>query len=167
LHLAVRLTHPPRLADRDMFMRFRGGGVGHMYMRQVEPWLDATGWGTTQPSLGGRYPEPGCEPPPHSEGGATGPTVSTHGHRQSGGDHSGGSEDEDEDPDSEGDADTEGLEDGDGEDPELPEEDDLNGSDEDEGANGGGGLDRHTGSRDSEDEAGKSETEEGVEGDNL
>jgi hypothetical protein len=143
-----------------MFMRFRGGGIGHIYMRQVEPWLDATGWGTTQPSLGGRYPEPGREPPPHSGGRAAGPTTSTQGHHR-------GSEDRDEDEDSEEDADAGELEDGDGEDPELLEEDDSNGSDEDEGVNGGGRSNRHTGSRDSEDEAGESETEEGEEGDNL
>ena len=28
-----------------------------MYMRQVEPWLDATGWGATWPSLEDREPE--------------------------------------------------------------------------------------------------------------
>jgi hypothetical protein len=134
-------------------------------MRLVEPWLDATGWGTTQPSLGSKYPELGCESPPHSEGEATGPTTSAQANRQGGGDCSGGSEDEGED--SEEDADTGGLEDADGEDPELPEEDDLDGSDEDEGANGGGRLERHTGSRDSEDETGEGETEEEVEGDNL
>ena len=37
------LTCTFRLADRDMFMHFRGGEVGHMYMHQVEPWLDALG----------------------------------------------------------------------------------------------------------------------------
>ena len=45
-----------------MFMRFRGGGVGHMYMRQVEPWLDATGWGTAWPLLKDRDPDPDREP---------------------------------------------------------------------------------------------------------
>lgn len=47
---------PSRLADRDMFMRFRGGGVGHMYMRYIEPWLDGTGWGKSWPSLHDRDP---------------------------------------------------------------------------------------------------------------
>ena len=47
-----------RLVDRDMFMRFRGGGIGHRYMRQVEPWLDATGWGASWPSFTHRNPEP-------------------------------------------------------------------------------------------------------------
>jgi hypothetical protein len=28
-----------------MFMRYRGGGVGHLYMREVEEWLQETGWG--------------------------------------------------------------------------------------------------------------------------
>ena len=41
-----------------MFMRFRGGGVGHHYMREVEPWLDSTGWGASWPVLDGRDPEP-------------------------------------------------------------------------------------------------------------
>ena len=26
----------PRFVDRDMFMRFRGGGIGHKYMRAIE-----------------------------------------------------------------------------------------------------------------------------------
>ena len=39
-------------------MRFRGGGVGHDYMRAVEPWLDLTGWGTSWPPLNDRDPEP-------------------------------------------------------------------------------------------------------------
>ena len=52
-------THPlDRLVDHDMFMRFRGGGVGHQYMRQVEPWLDKTRWGTQWPSLSNRDPDP-------------------------------------------------------------------------------------------------------------
>ena len=28
-----------------MFMRYRGGGVGHLYMRAIEVWLTGTGWG--------------------------------------------------------------------------------------------------------------------------
>ena len=40
-------------------MRFRGGGVGHIYMRKVEEWLDGTGWGTTWPSLQDKYPDSG------------------------------------------------------------------------------------------------------------
>ena len=35
-------------------MRFRGGGIGHRYMRQIEPWLDGTGWGMSWPSFGDR-----------------------------------------------------------------------------------------------------------------
>ena len=27
-------------------MRFRGGGVGHLYMRAIEVWLTKTGWGS-------------------------------------------------------------------------------------------------------------------------
>lgn len=29
-----------------MFMRYRGGGVGHLYMRAIEVWLAKTGWGS-------------------------------------------------------------------------------------------------------------------------
>ncbi|KAF9644427.1 hypothetical protein BDM02DRAFT_3190600 [Thelephora ganbajun] len=32
--------------DRDMFMRYQGGGVGHLYMRAIEAWLTETGWGS-------------------------------------------------------------------------------------------------------------------------
>ena len=39
-------------------MRFRGGGVGHEYMRAIEPWLDSTGWGASWPVLEDRDPEP-------------------------------------------------------------------------------------------------------------
>ena len=41
-----------------MFMQFCGGGVGHLYMRHIEPWLDETGWGASWPSLGDRDPYP-------------------------------------------------------------------------------------------------------------
>lgn len=30
------LTSSGRFVDRDMFMRYRGGGVGHKYMREIE-----------------------------------------------------------------------------------------------------------------------------------
>lgn len=30
------LTPTDRFVDRDMFMRYRGGGIGHKYMREVE-----------------------------------------------------------------------------------------------------------------------------------
>ena len=59
----MTLTHPLRLSDRDMFMRFRGGGVGHLYMRQIEPWLDATGWGASWPLLRDRDPYPDQDSP--------------------------------------------------------------------------------------------------------
>ena len=32
-----------------MFMRYRGGGVGHLYMRTIEVWLAETGWGSNDP----------------------------------------------------------------------------------------------------------------------
>ena len=28
-------------------MRYRGGGVGHIYMRAIEIWLTETGWGSS------------------------------------------------------------------------------------------------------------------------
>jgi hypothetical protein len=64
------LTHSLRLADRDMFMRFRGGGVGHLYMRQIEPWLDATGWGASWPMLRDRDPCPDQDSPQQESSGA-------------------------------------------------------------------------------------------------
>jgi hypothetical protein len=39
-------------------MHFRGGGIGHRHMRQVEPTLDRTGWGNNWPCLNHREPEP-------------------------------------------------------------------------------------------------------------
>jgi len=46
------------LADRDMFMRFRGGAVGHLHMREIDEQLDRAGWGSSWPSLKDRDPEP-------------------------------------------------------------------------------------------------------------
>jgi hypothetical protein len=60
--LSMGLTHSLRLVDRDMFMRFRGGGVGHLYMRHIEPWLDRTGWGASWPLLSNRDPHPDQDP---------------------------------------------------------------------------------------------------------
>jgi hypothetical protein len=128
-------------------MRFRGGGVGHMYMRQVEPWLDATGWGSTLPSLEVKYPDSEHGPPPHDEGG----------------DSNGAREDED----SEDDVDPGDIEDNDGEDPEQPDEDDPSGSDSDEDVNAGGKVNKQRGSRHGGGEASGDETEEEAEGDHL
>lgn len=93
-------------------MRFRGGGIGHVYMRQVEPWLDATGWGTQWPFLGDRDPT-------HSE-----PVPPTH--RSQTNEEGGDSESEDSEDDAGGASgnggDGEG-EDEDGMDPEQPEDD--------------------------------------------
>ena len=33
-------------ADCDMFMRYQGDGVGHLYMRAIKAWLAKTGWGS-------------------------------------------------------------------------------------------------------------------------
>jgi hypothetical protein len=110
-----------------MFMRFRGGGVGHMYMRQVEPWLDATGWGATWPTLTDRDPDKAHEQPP-AEGNTAGPAIPAHNHQQS----------NEGDEDSGEDTDTGELEDDDGDDPEQPEDDEDGDSDEDMNGSRGG-----------------------------
>ena len=117
-HSAVttRLTHKPRLADRDMFMRFHGGGVGHMYMCQIEPWLDSTGWGTTWPSLKDRDPDPDSERPQDNIG-SNRPTNSGNTLCNTEGDEGSADEESGEDTD------MNELEDEDGEDPERSEED--------------------------------------------
>jgi hypothetical protein len=94
--------------------------VGHMYMCQVEPWLDATGWGVTWPSLEDRNPDPVHEPPP-PEGNNARPAAPAHSHQQS----------NEGDEDSGEDTDMGGLEDDDGDDPEQPEENEDGDSDED------------------------------------
>lgn len=41
-------------------MRYRGGGIGHLYMQNIEPWLNSTGWGTAWPGwLKNREPDKG------------------------------------------------------------------------------------------------------------
>ena len=115
------LTHIFRLADRDTFMRFRGGRIGHMYMCHIEPWLDSTRWGTMWPSLQDRDPDPDLEPMPLSQIGQI-----TEG--------DGDSEDEDS-----GDEDSD-MEDGDGEDLEQPESEE---GDSDNDDNEGTGVMRH------------------------
>ena len=111
------------LADRDMFMRFRGGGIGHIYMRHIEWSLDAAGWGATWPPLGGKDPNP--DPPSES---GNGPERNV-GNGENGVDDDDGGEGEDEDDEvNERDTDNE-----DGEDQEQPED-----SDGDSDAEGGG-----------------------------
>jgi hypothetical protein len=96
-----------------------------MYMRHVEPWLDATGWGTTWPSLKDRYPDLERRPPQQggNDAGTTAPAQGRHQGDRGNGD--GGDADGGEDTD------ISELEDGDGEDPEQPEENDSDDSDED------------------------------------
>jgi len=97
-----------------MFMRFRGGGVGHLYMRLVEPWLDATGWGATWPSLGNREPASTAPAPPPQDRQANRNAESNGNDVESDGSEDGDSED------------------GDGEDPEQPtDEEDLDEDEED------------------------------------
>ena len=132
------LTCTFRLADRDMFMRFRGGGVGHMYMRQVEPWLDATGWGTAWPLLKNRDPDPDPEP--------MAPALVSQ-----------ATEDDEESEDEDSGDESSDMEDDDGEDPEQSEDDEDNSDDDD----GGGGVKKHTeggeGGRNGEDSNDKAE----------
>ena len=106
------------LADRDMFMRFRGGGIGHLYMRQVEPWLDSTGWGTSWPSLSSRDPTPDLAQAPHRQPGIDDDEP-----------EGGSDSDEEDDEDSEDEKGrSEQVEDGDGNDEEQDDDDE----DEDE-----------------------------------
>ena len=101
------------LADRDMFMRFRGGGIGHRYPQEFEAQLSGAGWGTSWPSMKDRDPEPDPE--------VTEPTQKP-AHVQGGQDDSGNWIDLEDDSDgSEGDdGNLKELVDGDGEDKERP-----------------------------------------------
>jgi hypothetical protein len=137
-----------------MFMRFRGGGVGHMYMRQVEPWLDATGWGATWPTLTDRDPDKAHEQPP-AEGNTAGPAIPAHNHQQS----------NEGDEDSGEDTDTGELEDDDGDDPEQPEDDEDGDSDED--MNGSRGGNRQMYPRDGGGEGRGDESDDEAEGHHL
>ena len=80
-------------------------------MRQVEPWLDATGWGTSWPLLEGRDPNPDSEPvtPANSD-------EATSDEEES---NTEGSEDEGSD-----------INDDDGEDPEQPDEEEESNDDD-------------------------------------
>ena len=128
-------------------MRFRGGGVGHLYMCHVEPWLDATGWGTAWPSLRDREPvNPQPEAPQHTNEGPA-PTGIPQG------DQSGRSNDEEDNDGEEADmgelADHD-AEDLDAEDLEQPEDSDNDDSDTD--SDGGAEENRLVHPRDEEDE---------------
>lgn len=107
-------------------MRFRGGGIGHGYMRLIEPWLDQTGWGTTWPSL--NHMEPNHRP--DTDNSQNQMNIAAH-QRRGDGDEDGGAggtavDESDEDMESE---------DGDGDDIEHPDDqeeegDDVNGEKE-------------------------------------
>lgn len=105
-------------------MRFRGGGVGHIYMRHIEPWLDETGWGKSWPSLEDREPEADPEQPSvniNCSGTEDPPTLSQS--RQMGGN---GNDDDDDNSNVSDDAiEVDGVEDDVENDPEQPEEDDY------------------------------------------
>jgi len=125
-----------------------------MYMRHVEPWLDATGWGTTWPSLRDKYPD--LTQQEHTN---TGPT-SPQSHRQSyEGDEDGGGED------SKNITDTSELEDNDGEDPERLE--DSNDDDSNKDTSDGGSANKRIHPRDGEDEGRGDDTEDEAEGHHL
>ena len=119
-----------------MFMRFRGGGIGHTYMRQVEPWLDATGWGNTWPSLKDREPvDSGDEET--NPAGVPGDKATEDEDEQS-------EESEEDSEESEEDSDVDDLGDGDAEDPERPESPDGDDLDEDLNVVGDGNGQAHS-----------------------
>jgi hypothetical protein len=133
------------LADRDMFMRFRGGGIGHIYMRSIEAWLDSTGWGKSWPSLSNRDLNPDCD---DTEASTPGQHSSTN---EGDGEESGDSSDEvDED-----------VDDDDGEDPEqlMDTEDEEESSDEEDSARSGS-EDSNTESNDGDESEGGNEDED-------
>ena len=63
-------------------MRYRGGGVGHLYMRPIEPWLPRTGWGS------------GDVLAPDNDSGSEGGDESSNDGEHKGKGHEGNSEDE-------------------------------------------------------------------------
>ena len=141
---------PVRLVDRDMFMRFRGGGVGHRYMRQVEPWLDATGWGASWPSFTHRIPEPAPTQQDSAHGQGDGNPATTQGsvgNSMEGGGSGGAGNAEEESEDDEDDEDDEGGNlwcldgNGEGNDPEQPDEDEVLDEEGDDGEVGDGPTD--------------------------
>ena len=152
----ITLTHLPRLADRDIFMRYRGGGVGHLYMRHIEPWLDATGWGTTWPSLEDRYPE---DPEDNQENSAR-PSTSTQSRHQ----NNDGNGDSGED-NSGKETDPSDVEDDDGDDPEQPEDDSDEDSEDD--TNSSGNAKRNGHSKDEESRNRGDESDDEAEGHHL
>lgn len=114
-----------------MFMRFHGGGIGHRYMRRVEPWLDDTGWGATWPTVSNRVPDP--DPIQHGDKSNNGQNTED--------EDDGGSEVED--------TELRGGEEEEGDDPEHPEEEDL---DEDEDESGKADSQVHPNAGEDEDE---------------
>jgi len=122
-------------------------------MRQVEPWLGATGWGTTWPTFKDRDPDPDCHPPPHNTD-IAGPAPPIQGDQINEGEESSGDENSGED------AEMSEMEDNDGEDPEQPED---NEDTSDDGHDGHQNASGHTPSRgDGEGEYDGDEDEEGL-----
>ena len=148
-------------------MRFRGGGVGHEYMRQVEPWLDGTGWGKVWPSLKDREPvDSGDEASPQTNTGATPagvPKGRPGGQGQDVDDEDEESEESkesEESEESEEDTDTGDLGDHDAEDPERPDSPDGDDSDVDLDIDGEGNEQAHS-------KGDQGETEDEAEGHHL
>lgn len=122
-----------------MFMRYRGGGIGHLYMRETEQWLNSSKWGSSWPSsLRDRDPNPDQELPPHNSSSAAATSAQSRGYGSDSteGDLGGDSESDEEHVGSDPGELTD--EDGDGDDPEHPTGDSDEGSDEDEGEEGEG-----------------------------
>lgn len=65
-----------------MFMRYRGGGIGHLYMREIEQQLNLSRWGSSWPSsLRGRDPNPDQEPSPQNDSNAAAGSASNGGYK--------------------------------------------------------------------------------------
>jgi len=113
-------------------MRFRRGGIGHRYMQQVEPWLDATGWGASWPSFTHRVPSPATTQQDSAGDQGSGNPTTTHNRvgnnlEGAGSDGAGDVEEESDDNEDEEDDDLQSLDgDSEGDDPEqLNEDEDL------------------------------------------
>lgn len=107
-------------------MRYRGGGIGHLYMRETEQWLNSSNWGSSWPtSLKSRDPNPDQEPLPQNNSGAAAMSTQDGGYKSD-------STEEDAGEDSDGDGGELADEDTEGEDLEHPEEEEDDDTDEEE-----------------------------------
>lgn len=115
-------------------MRYRGGGIGHLYMRETEQQLNSSGWGSSWPSsLRDRDPNPDPVQSPQNNNTAATTSAANRGYK---------SDSTEEDIGDDGDSDDSGNrsdgelieQDGDGEDPEQAGGDGDEEEDEDEDA---------------------------------